>query len=171
MPRVWPIEIIELLLDHGADPTLAEEGRSAAAMAAHRGRRDVLAVFERRGLLPPLQGVDRLIAACARHDARPFVRSPRASPSGVREVVARGGKLLAEFAGTWNTEGVRDLLDMGVDVGALYPGRQGVRGFVLDLPAHPESVQALLDAGASVDGVLFPSGYAEVDELLRAHGP
>ena len=34
----------------------------------------------------------------------------------------------------------------------------------------PESVQALLQAGASVNGVPFPSGYAEVDELLKTHG-
>ena len=33
----------------------------------------------------------------------------------------------------------------------------------------PESVAALLGAGASVDGVDFPSGYAEVDELVRQH--
>jgi len=31
----------------------------------------------------------------------------------------------------------------------------------------PASVDALLRAGASVEGVPFPSGYAEVDELLR----
>ena len=31
----------------------------------------------------------------------------------------------------------------------------------------PESVQALLDAGASIEGVAFPSGYAAVDDLLR----
>jgi len=30
----------------------------------------------------------------------------------------------------------------------------------------PESVEALLRAGASVNSVAFPSGYAEVDELL-----
>src|SRR5439155_15886020 len=30
----------------------------------------------------------------------------------------------------------------------------------------PESVQALLDAGASVDGIAVPTGYAEVDALL-----
>ena len=35
----------------------------------------------------------------------------------------------------------------------------------------PESVQALLEAGASTKGVDFPSGYAEVDELLRTHRP
>ena len=36
----------------------------------------------------------------------------------------------------------------------------------------PESVDALLRAGAAVGGpgVRFPSGYAEVDELLRRYG-
>jgi hypothetical protein len=34
----------------------------------------------------------------------------------------------------------------------------------------PESVQALLDAGASTAGVTTPTGYPEVDELLRRHG-
>src|SRR5204863_236797 len=33
----------------------------------------------------------------------------------------------------------------------------------------PEAVRALLEAGASVSGVAVPSGYAEVDELLRIH--
>lgn len=32
----------------------------------------------------------------------------------------------------------------------------------------PESVEALLRAGASAEDVPFPSGYAEVDALLRA---
>jgi ankyrin repeat protein len=34
----------------------------------------------------------------------------------------------------------------------------------------PESVDALLKAGASVSGVPFPTGYAPVDELLNTHG-
>ena len=34
----------------------------------------------------------------------------------------------------------------------------------------PESVKALLDAGASVKEVVYPSGYADVDDLLRRHG-
>jgi ankyrin repeat protein len=33
----------------------------------------------------------------------------------------------------------------------------------------PESVEALLRAGASVSGVDYPSGYAEVDELLASN--
>jgi hypothetical protein len=31
----------------------------------------------------------------------------------------------------------------------------------------PESVEALLEAGASVTDVEIPTGYKEVDELLR----
>ena len=34
----------------------------------------------------------------------------------------------------------------------------------------PESVEALLRAGASVDSVDFPCGYAEVDKLLLQYG-
>jgi ankyrin repeat protein len=33
-----------------------------------------------------------------------------------------------------------------------------------------ESIEALLRAGASVDGVPVPSGWDEADELLRRHG-
>ena len=33
----------------------------------------------------------------------------------------------------------------------------------------PESVEALLKAGASISGVEFPCGYAEVDELLQSY--
>jgi hypothetical protein len=33
----------------------------------------------------------------------------------------------------------------------------------------PESVEALLRAGASISGVDFPSGYAEVDTLLQSY--
>ena len=34
----------------------------------------------------------------------------------------------------------------------------------------PDSVEALLRAGASVSDVAFPSGYSEVDDLLRRYG-
>jgi ankyrin repeat protein len=37
----------------------------------------------------------------------------------VRELLVQGGKLLAEFAGVGNTDGVRQLLDRGVDVNAV----------------------------------------------------
>lgn len=212
------LEIIALLLDHGADPMLREEGESAVAMAARRGRGDLLALFERRGIPIELHGVERLIAACARNDAAGVRSIAEREPQLVREVVAQGGKLLAEFAGTWNTNGVGHLLDLGVPITALYEGdgyfdiaKGSTALHVAAWKAHPptvklliergapvdakdgkgrtplalavkacvdsywterrspESVEALLRAGASVSGVAFPSGYAEVDVLLRRY--
>jgi ankyrin repeat protein len=213
------IAMIELLLEHGADPWLPDtrEGRSAAAMAAHRGRRAVLALFQQRGT-SALPAGDRLIAACAL-DEREAMRTLMANEPALRsELVAQGGTLLAEFAGVGNTAGVRNLLDCGVSPVARYEG-DGYFGIAGDSTAlhvaawrawpdvvkeliargtpvnardgkgrtalalavkacvdsfwtdrrSPESVNALLDAGASVADVEIPSGYDEVDVLLRRH--
>ena len=216
------LENIELMLEHGGDPTLKnrQDGRSAIAIAARRGRGDVLESFARRGIPIELNGAERLIAACARDDAAAVGAIAAREPLLVREVLEQGGTLLAEFAGTGNTGGVRHLLDLGVHVAAWYEDGDGYfgiapqstalhvaawrawhktvpflieRGAPLDVQdgkgrtplalavracvdsywayrRSPESVQALLRAGASVHGVGFPSGYAEVDELLESHG-
>src|SRR5256712_2009442 len=213
------LEIIEALLDHGADPTLIADrpGRSAVAMAARRGRGDVLELLERRGIPVELRGVERLIAACARDDAAGVRAIAGREPQLVREILVEGGKLLAEVAGHWDTAGVRHLLDLGVPVTALYEGDgyfdiaqdstalhvaawKGVpptvqllieRGAPIDAKdgkgrtalalavkacvdsywtyrRTPETVRALLEAGAPASGVAGPPGYAEVDELVRA---
>jgi ankyrin repeat protein len=223
------LEIFEVLLDHGADPAVlggrpeafrSASGQSAVSLAARRGRGDVLDLFERRGVRFELQGVERLIAACARKnapDARSIVEQ---EPRLLAELRSEGGKLLADFAGNGNAAGVRLLLDLGVDVRAPYRDGDGyfgiakdsialhvaawrarhetvrlliARGSPIDTPdgkgrsplalavracvdSHwkerrsPESVRALLDAGASMNGVPFPCGYAEVDALLGSRG-
>ena len=122
------LEIIEVLLDHGADPTISADsghGRrgpfmSSVALAARRGRGDVLDAFERRGILIELNGVDRLIAACARDDDDDIRSIANEDPGLISELISEGGTLLAEFAGNGNTEGVRSLLDLGVKIGALH---------------------------------------------------
>ena len=214
------LEAVEMLLDHGADPTLVADGRSAASIAARRGRGDLLDLFERRGIPIELHGADQLIAACARGDAAAVRALAAGEPGLVREVVAEGGRLLAEFAGNGNTDGVRHLLDLGVDVAARYAEGDGYYGIARDSTAlhvaawrirpatvrllvergapvdtpdghgrtplalavracvdsywserrSPDPVRALLDAGASARGVPYPSGYAEVDALLRTRG-
>jgi len=207
------LEIIELLLDHGGNPALAADGVSAIGLAARRGRGDVLDLFERRGIAIELGGVERLAAACARRT------KPGAEPQALAELKARGGQFLAEFAGNDNTEGVRFLLDLGIDPGALFEegdpywdvarnstalhvaawrARHDTVKFLIARGApvnaldgkgrtplalavracvdsywtarrSPESVAALLAAGASVSGILLPSGYAEVDALLHTN--
>lgn len=222
------IRLIELLLDFGADPLLAASRprpghespspMTAVVLAARKGRGDVLESFARRGISIELDGINRLSAACARNDSAGIRSIVEQEPALVSGMIADGGTLLAEFAGTANTEGVSCLLDLGVDVGALYAGdpyfdiapnstalhvaawrawpttvkRLIERGAPVDAPdgrgrtalmlavracvdsywsyrRSPESVEALLEAGASAKGVTFPSGYTEVDTLLRPH--
>jgi len=214
------LAMLGLLLDHRADPTVVSGGLSAVALAAREGRSDVLELFEQRGIPIELEGVDRLIAACARADAAGVRSITAAEPHLVPEVLELGGELLARFAGTGNPPAVRQLLDLGVSVTAAFaqgdgyfgipPGSLAIhvaawraaptvvkllieRGSPVDLPdphgrtplalavracvdsywtelRSPESARAMLEAGASVRGVPFPSGYAAVDDLLRAHG-
>jgi ankyrin repeat protein len=213
------LKFIELLLDHGADPATMKNGISAVARAAHRGRGDLLAMFERRGFPVALEAADRLIAACARGD-EPAVRAlAEREPALVREVVTGGGKLLAEFTCTGNGAGVRLLLDLGVPATALYGGdgyydiagdstALHVAAWMLDTDivrlliarATPvnardgdgrtalmlavkscvdsywtesrteEPARALLEAGATADGIALPTGYEALDDLLRCHG-
>ncbi len=213
------LAIIELLLDHGADPLIPQDGKTAVARAARRGRRDLLEMFEKRGLSTSLPGVLGLVAACARNDTSAVQSIIEREPALVQELLVQGGQRIAEFAGTWNTNGVRQLLDLGVPVAALYEG-DGYFGIAKDSTAlhvaawkgvtstvslliergapvdardgagntplmlaikacvdsywterrSPHTVDALLRAGASLSGVMYPSGYAEVDELLRRAG-
>lgn len=214
------VDGIKLLMDHGADPLRAHDGRSAVAMAARRGRGDLLALFAERGVSLELDGVDALIAACARGDDAAIDEIRTYKPGVVADLVAMDGRVLAEFAGNGNTEGVRRLIDLGVSPGAVFEAGDGywdvaprstalhvaawrvrpetvnlliARGAPIDARdgsdrtplalavkacvdsywmarRTPAVVAALLTAGATARGIPYPSGYAEVDDLLRWHG-
>ncbi len=92
---------IELMLEHGADPAIKTvtkvraqftpdfEQRSGLAIAAHRGRGDVLEAMERRGIAMEFSGVDRLIAACARNDAAAVQRDCRTRAAACARTAGR----------------------------------------------------------------------------------
>jgi ankyrin repeat protein len=210
--------IVELLLNYGADPNIksAREGKSAIDIAIHRGRGDVLNLFESRNIPITLSPLDQLIAACAQNNAGAIDSLISTEPSLIPELHAKGGTLLAEFAGNANTEGVHCLLNLGIDVASLYEGDpyfdiakdstalhvaawrawpetvkfliargapvnalDGKNRTALHLAVKatvdsywryrrsPDSIQALLEAGASTSGIEIPTGYEEADILLR----
>ncbi|MGH9640486.1 MAG: ankyrin repeat domain-containing protein, partial [Bryobacteraceae bacterium] len=211
------LENIELMLQYGADFSVVttRDNMTAFALAARRGRGDVLRLLASRGIPLSLEGVERLIAACALGDETDAQSLVAAHPEWRAAFLAQGGTFLAEFAGTGNADGVRLLLDLGVSVDARYGGdgffdiaKESTALHVAawkawprvvklliergaDVDAHdargrsalmlavkacvdsywtyrrsPESVEALLDAGASRAGIHLPSGYTEVDALL-----
>jgi ankyrin repeat protein len=161
--------IIEALLDHGADPTIvaatpARGGdtsicdKSCIAVAARRGRADALAAFQKRGYSIGLEGAERLILACALDDGPTIARLTAHEPQLMREVVADGPTLIAEFASNDNAAGVSRLLDLGVPIEARYKG-DGYHGIAPDsTPLHvaawkawPSVVDVLLSRGADVN--------------------
>ena len=84
-------------------------------------------------------------------------------PMRVTAVMARALDLAASDLPPEAAEVLRAL--SGDDTG------RGVAGLSVGCDRmYARAVRALLRAGASVSGVTYPSGYAEVDELLKAHG-
>jgi hypothetical protein len=154
------IEMVRLLLEHDGDPLLPnnKNGRNSVQMAAIRGRGDVLKLLLERGDDLKLDGVDRLIAACAMADRRQIDELAIAEPALRDSLLRGGGHLLGAFAGVGNTEGVRCLLDLGVPADALYPGDA-----YFDSPANstalhvaawrgnPETMKLLIQRGTPVD--------------------
>ena len=63
------INIISMLIDYGADPSITFEGLTVIARAARYGRGDVLNIFTQRYSSIHLEGVDKLIAAAAMGDS------------------------------------------------------------------------------------------------------
>jgi ankyrin repeat protein len=169
------LPIIELLLDHRADPLLVSGGLTGVARAAREGRSDVLELFDRRGIRAELTGVDRLIAACARGDTTAVRATLQREPGLVVQVKQMGGTLLAKWAGTCNPPGVRELLDLGVDVAAPFAEGDSYSGIpkgslaihVAAWRACPAVVQLLIERGSPVD-VADANGRTPLALAVRA---
>jgi ankyrin repeat protein len=213
------LSIIELLLDHAADPSTknTRDNQSAISQAARRGRADVLHLFAQRNIPQNLDQLDQLIAACAQADHTTIHTLLANHPHLQQQLLIQGGDLLTAFAGNGNAEGLRTLLDLGIpptalstqdnpyfeiakDSTALHIAAWRARPSAVKLliergsPINitdskgrtplalaikacvdsywqstrtPESIEALLRAGASTTGIEIPTGYDEADTLLR----
>jgi ankyrin repeat protein len=163
---------------HGADRLIAAcaRGDGAAARAIAAGEPglvgDVLAMGG--ALLARFAGTGNPPGVRALLDLGVPVTEPFVAGDGYWGIPPGS---LAIHVAAWRGQSavVRLLLERGSpvdvpDANARTPLGLAVRACVDSYWAEmrsPESVRALLAAGASAEGVAFPSGYAEVDELLR----
>jgi ankyrin repeat protein len=92
--------------------------------------------------------------------------------------IAKGSTALHVAAWRGWPSAVQALIEAGAPVNAL--DGKGRTALSLAVKAcvdsywkyrrSPESTEALLRAGAPIDGIAIPTGYEEVDELLRRYG-
>lgn len=166
------IAFFELLLGHGADPTVpSKDGATAMAIAARMGRSDVLDLFERRGFAVELQGDDALLAACARGDGVTARRIVAQDPTVMQRLQAQNSGLLVDVAGSGNTAAVRLMLDLGFDVGAQRTKPAWSAGeTALHAAAwrgHLAMVRLLIERGAPLEAT-HRSGATPLALALRA---
>ncbi len=165
----------------GADRLLAACARSDAAAVRAAQEHDPLAVRT------VLAGGGTFLSTFARVGNRAGVQQLLDLGVDVNATVSQGdgywdiaNHSTALHAASWRgwPEVAALLLARGADVNRV--DGQGRTPLILAVRAcvasywrerrTPEWVQVLLEAGASVEGVPYPCGFDEVDELLRRHG-
>jgi len=159
LARSNSLSIITLLMDHNADPYLANDGLTGIQRAAREGRNDVLNLFTQKGISIELKGIDQLIAACAMGHMEAAQIIIERSPQLLTTLRGMGNQLLARFCLSNNKPGVQQLLDLGIDVNAPYETGDGYWGIPeSSLPIHvatwlgwPDIVQILIERGAYIE--------------------
>ncbi len=151
------LELIELLLAHGADPGQAgEDGRSAYADAMAGGRGDLLELLRRHGAGDDTTELDRLRYACLRGDRAGALQLLEQHPALCAELADVDGAALVGAAEAGNTQAIELLLEVGFPVAAK--GRFNPAGVDGATALHAaawagsaEAVEQLLVAGAALD--------------------
>jgi ankyrin repeat protein len=172
LDRGTPLSYFEMMLDHGADPTLTTPDRASVFSAAARcARKDVLELFERRGFTMPLGADDAFLAAVARGDERSARAIIASDPDIVGRIQSRYPALFVDFAGADNPDAVRLLLDLGFDAGARReepPWRRGETALhVAAWRGRASVARLLIERGAPLEAKLA-SGQTPVDLALLA---
>lgn len=151
------LELIDLLLAHGADPNqVGEDGRSAYAFAMASGRGDLVELLGRHGAIDDTTPLDRLRYACLRADRAEAVRLLDRQPALRAEIEQADGSALILAAENGNSDAIGLLLEVGFPVaaeGSFNPaGVDGVTALhAAAWAGNAEAVRQLLAAGAPID--------------------
>lgn len=109
--------VVELLLDHGADPLRTRaDGRAAYELALRAGHTGIAALLRARGAERRLDPVDSLLAACAVGDEAGARAWLDREPGLLEALLAAQPDILSHAAGHGRTPAVQVLVALGLDV-------------------------------------------------------
>jgi ankyrin repeat protein len=146
-----PAELIELLLDHGADPDAPGQDESSPyRVAMRRGRTDIAGLLARNGASAKATDLDLFLCACRQEDHAAAEQLMRRNPGLTGQLTSTDAAALVEAAGQGQTGAVRLMLDAGFP-----PDARGADGAAaLHAAAYSGSastVRLLLDRGADIE--------------------
>lgn len=151
--RRWDVEMVDLLLQHGADPHRRRvDGGTPHTLAALHGNRDVAARLLALGARDELSPVERFVAACARGERPAADAMLAARPSLRDELRPEHHLLLHRPAESGNAQVLETMLACGFDPNArdrdsVTPLHRAAMG------GHPEAARVLLAFGADVNAL------------------
>lgn len=147
-----PAELVELLLDHGADPDAAgPDGRSPYRLATSEGRTDLAALLRRHGAHDDTTAADRFLSACLRADRAEAQRQLAAHPRLPGHLAGAGPDALVRAAETGSTAAAALMLDLGFAIEARGGDNGGTALHAAAYSGSAGTVRLLLDRGADIE--------------------
>jgi ankyrin repeat protein len=147
-----PAELVELLLDHGADPSApGPDGRSPFRLAAALDREDVAELLVRCGARDDRTIVDRLLGACRQADRDAAMGLVAEHPGVIGELTVAEAAAIVTAAEAGDAAAVGLMLDVGMPIESRNEGHGAT---ALHVAAHSGSVttvRLLLARGADLE--------------------
>jgi ankyrin repeat protein len=144
--------LVELLLEHGADANAGEgDGRSPYRLALTHGRSDVADLLRRRGAGDDASDADRFLAACLQPARDEVERRLADDPALVEQVTRDEPAAIVRAAASGNTDAVALMLDLGFARDA-HAGDDGATPLhAAAYAGSADAVRLLLDRGAQIE--------------------
>jgi ankyrin repeat protein len=148
-----PVALVELLLDHGADPDQpGPDGRTPYQLALREGRPELAAVLRAHGARDDVSDVDAFLGACmagSETEARALLA---ARPDLLDRLDEAGtGRALALAAETGRTATLRLMLDLGLPVDARGGDPTATALHAAAYAGSAEAVALLAERGADLE--------------------
>lgn len=167
---------VKLLLEHGADPDGGSRhriygGRTPMQEAAFWGHTDIMETLRAAGARDELDPVERFLALATAGDRAEVERLLATDPSLRDSALAKSPTQIIGAASTGRVEGVRLLIELGFDVGAV---DRSTPLHEAALRGNLEIIDLLLAHGADPNQVdmsynATPAGWAEHGGMREAY--